>query len=246
MRLQRRNSPMSMQATAFAVAAVVTLVDIAGSVGGSQLLPKMETVWPTNWSKAVHPAAMIAASAQPDPQLTFVGFGPVELAYPTFADEVDAVPRPLREKQWYADTVDVLDESTRTPLGLLRMPAKRGTIAVARSAALVGRGILECSSAWHELPARYTGLIENNIHNNNDKKNNGAREEGRYLIPLDKCTQSYYFGHFIDSCLHKLVPLWDFAHRDDVDIMLDCKYYQGKQQSWEMMLELGFPPHRLK
>lgn len=34
---------------------------------------------------------MIAASAQPDPQLTFVGFGPVELAYPTFADEVDAV-----------------------------------------------------------------------------------------------------------------------------------------------------------
>lgn len=70
-------------------------------------------------------------------------------------------------------------------------------------------------------------MIENNIHNNNDKKNNGAREEGRYLIPLDKCTQSYYFGHFIDSCLHKLVPLWDFAHRDDVDIMLDCKYYQG-------------------
>lgn len=39
--MQRRNSPMSMQATAFAVAAVVTLVDIAGSVGGSQLLPKM-------------------------------------------------------------------------------------------------------------------------------------------------------------------------------------------------------------
>lgn len=166
---------------------LVATAGLAGGVGGIHY-----PSWPSNLS-TIDAAAMMVASREPDPRLTVVGFGAVEFAHPAFVDEADAAywrdimnkliahqntkEIPLRAKQWYAGAVDVIDKGTQKPVGM-RMPEKSGTIAVGRSAAVVGKGVAECSAAWRELPPRYTGLIENN------HKNTAI---GRMIIPLDKC-----------------------------------------------------------
>jgi hypothetical protein len=232
-----------------ALIALVFLVTARPLVTGAPVSLDM-TMWQSNLS-ALHIDEMMADGGLG----ALVDYGSAVIPFPIFGSEMDKVHwrsllrqaiKGSRPMQWMFEALEV--EEGGQFVGV-RLKGRRQTIATFKDKSKYTQYTQQhCSHTWTDAALRdevagkspaqarliITQAKQRGASILAEKQRRGLLMElgasdnsnNRLLIPLSACSQGWYFGHFIDSCLAKLAAGWAFASRKDADIEIECRSYQ--------------------